>query len=174
MKIEIYNSTGQMEVIKLSLSLCLLLYTKFQRMNPETTHDEIARAMLEVFDWGFEQRGLEINFTVRELKQESLNWVYKIFPEDADEEEEYLANGDPEEIKVKYVMYHCLMEMWYVFNRWGVNHKEFIFGKVMRGKVRGWVGCENANDDLDPNANPIRNIDYFMKFSKEMFDCVGL
>lgn len=143
-------------------------------MNPETTHDEIVRAMWDIFDWAYEQRGLEIDFTVRELNHESLNWVYKIFPENPEEEEEYLANGDQEEIKVKYVMYHCLMEMRYQLNEPDKEHRENVFNKVMSGKSRGWPECDNANDDLNPNMNPIRNIDYFMKFEKGMFDCVGI
>ena len=117
---------------------------------------------------------MNAEFTPNEVKHPSLNFVYKLFPEDCGLEESYLANGDEDEIKVKYVMMHCLLEFWYLFNKPEVKHRKFVFDKVMYGKESGWVGCENASDDLDPSANPIRNIDYFMKFEKGMFDCVGI
>ena len=138
------------------------------------TDSELSREMWKVFDWGYGQCGLEIDFTVSELKHESLGWVFKIFPEDPEEEEEYLANGDQEEIKVKYVMMHCLMEFWHLFYHPEVDHRKYVFEKVMRGKERGWIGCENASDDLNPDGNPIRNVDYYMKYDKGMFDCVGI
>ena len=120
------------------------------------------------------ENGVNAEFTPNEVKHVSLNFVYKLFPEDCGLEESYLANGDEDEIKVKYVMMHCLLEFWYQFNRPEVDHRKFVFEKVMRGKEQGWVGCENASDDLDPSVNPIGNIDYFMKFEKGMFDCVGI
>ena len=143
-------------------------------MNSVMSDSELSQKMWEIFDWGFDQCGLEIDFTVRELKDESLEWIYKIFPEDPEEEEEYLANGNQEELKVKFVMMHCLMVFWHMFNHPEVDYRKYVFEKVMRGKEEGWVGCENANDDLNPNGNPVRDIDYFMKFDNGMFVCVGI
>ena len=143
-------------------------------MNPAMSNSELSQKMREIFDWGYQQCGFTLEIGVPELKSESLQWVYKLFPEDCDEEERYLREGDQEEIKVKYVMMHCLLELWYPFYHPEVDHRKNVFEKVMMGKERGWVECQNASEDLNPDGNPIRNVDYYMKYEKGMFDCYGI
>ena len=134
---------------------------------------DMSREIENVVQFGLEN-GVLVEFTPPEVRNESLNWVYKLFPENCEEEERYLLEGNQEEIKTKYVMMHCLLELWYPFHHPEVDHRSNVFNKVMLGRSRGWIGCENANDDLNPNRNPIGNIEYFSKFEKGMFDCVGI
>ena len=128
----------------------------------------------EVLNWGSSQCGVDIKISVDELKEKNLDWVNKLFPKNGEELEEYLAKGDVGEIKVKYVLYHCLMEIWYMYNKPNKDHKKFVFDKVMYGKCEGWEGCENVSEALEPSIYPVRNIDYYSRFEKKMFDCIGI
>ena len=153
-------------------------------MNPVMSNSELSQKMREIFDWGYQECGFTLEIGVPELKSESLRWVYKLFPEDCDEEERYLREGDQEEIKVKYVMMHCLLELWYPFYHPEVDHRKNVLRKWW-GKERGWIECQNANDDLNPNGNPIQcgYMKYekgnvwlryqISKFKKEKRDCVN-
>ena len=149
------------------------LFENFEKMNSAMSNSQLSQKMREIFDWGYGQCGFTLEIGVPEFKSESLRWVFKLFPEDCDEEDRYLREGDQEEIKVKYVMMHCLLELWFPFYHPEVDHRKNVFEKVMRGKERGWIECQNANDDLNPNGNPIRNEDYYMKY-RRMFDYYGI
>lgn len=128
----------------------------------------------QILDWGKDQIGINISVTDEQMKSDSLEWIYELFPKNAYDEEEYLKNGPVDEIKTKYVMYHCLMEIWSVYNDSKKSHRSHVFNKVMFGKTQGWDGCENANEEYLSINVPVRNIDYYLRFDKKMFDCVGI
>lgn len=128
----------------------------------------------EIFEYGC-LRGVVIqDFNWNQLKNASITWIAaQLFPENLDDEEEYIANGDEYEIHTKYVMYHCFLEMYYKYQG-RENHRDDLFERIVIGNERGWEGCENITEDLNPGNNPIKPFHFFEKFEKQMFDCFGI
>ena len=135
---------------------------------------EINNNIQKILEWGKEQSGINIQISVDEVKDKSLDWVDKLFPKNAYQQESYIANGPVDEIKTKYIMYHCLMELWTVFNNPQESQREYVFNKVMLGKENGWEGCENASIELVQDISYVSSIDYYLRFDKKMFDCIGI
>ena len=101
----------------------------------------------EIYAYG-EARGVKMTKrSETELAEdEEMRWVYELFPEDAEKQEEYLEKGDAEEIKVKYVMYHSLLEE---INK---RHRNYVREKVKYGKRMGWKGSGHATEEhTEPN-----------------------
>ena len=128
----------------------------------------------QILEWGKHKIGIKITVTEKEMERDTLEWVYKLFPKNAHDEELYLKNGPVDEIMTKYVMYHCLMEIWCVYNKTMESHRSYVFNKVMYGKAQGWEECESASEEYLSVNVPLRNIDYYLRFDKKMFDCVGI
>ena len=126
----------------------------------------------EFLDWSASQ-GVHVNIQLDEVKGNNFSFVEKLFP--VDEEEYYIEHGDPVEIKIKYVLYHCLMEIWYSYNKPDKCHRTSVFNKVMRGKRECWSGCDTASQELlSPFGFSDSPVEYFSKFDKKHFDAVGI
>ena len=81
-------------------------------------------AMSIIYAYG-ETRGVTMKrISLQELKHD-LAWVYDLFPEDDNELDTYLENGDAKEIKVKYVMFNSFME------QRDKEHRIFVYNKVL-------------------------------------------
>ena len=129
--------------------------------------------MNEIFEYGL-SRGVYVpEFTYEDLYDEDIEWLGNLFPEDDEDYDEYISEGDENEIHTKFVMYHCFMQLWYDYNDMGDNRENF-YEQVMEAHNDGVESCLNASEDLDPQNNPIKLFHYYEKYDKSMFEEVGL
>ena len=50
----------------------------------------------------------------------NLDWIYHLFPADGDQHEIYINTENPHTLKVKYIIYHSLIEI-YFYNKNGCH-----------------------------------------------------
>lgn len=125
------------------------------------------QSMSIIYAYG-ETRGVTMKrISLQELKHD-LAWVDDLFPEDGNELETYLEGGDAMEIKVKYVMFNSFME------QRDKEHRIFVYNKVLYGKSMGWSECLHANEEELKPSTEISPISYYEKFTKDMFDVIGI
>ena len=101
----------------------------------------------------------------------SLDWIYHLFPADGDQQELYIKTENPQILKVKYIIYHSLIEIYFYHNQGlqsKIKHRQFVFNKVLHFKH---LFSDTSLLYFSVTQNPIQ---FYSQFSNNMFNAVGI
>ena len=100
-----------------------------------------------------------------------LDWIYHLFPADGDQQEIYIKTENPRTLKVKYIIYHSLIEIYYYHNHGlqsKIKHRHFVFNKVLHFRH---LFSNTAIVNYSVTQNPIQ---FYSQFSNNMFNAIGI
>lgn len=101
----------------------------------------------------------------------TLDWIYHLFPADGDQQELYIKTENPHILKVKYIIYHSLIEIYFYHNQGlqsKIKHRQFVFNKVLHFKH---LFSDTSLLYFSVTQNPIQ---FYSQFSNNMFNAVGI